>query len=190
MEGKPAPEPFASALYLQRFLEEHGFRFCIIGGLAVARWGRVRATQDADVSLFTGFENEEQIIDLLLSHFAPRRPDARDFSLQYRILLLNSPTNVGLDIALAGLPFEERAIERSSYFEFFPSISLRTCSADDLIVYKAFAGRGTDWDDCKSIIEKQKGTLNNRQIIEELSFLAELRGEPEIVDKLCALLDK
>ena len=188
MAKNRVPEPFASALLLQDFLEKHAFRFCIIGGLAVARWGRIRATQDADVSLFTGFEDEERIIDRLLSHFEPRRPDTREFALQYRILLLNSPTKVGLDIALAGLPFEERAIERSSYFEFIPGASLRTCSAEDLLVYKAFAGRGTDWDDCESIIEKQKGTLNIEQILSEISFLASLKEEPEIVERLAKML--
>jgi hypothetical protein len=46
-----------------------------------------------------------------------------------------------MDIALGAMPFEERTIERSSLAELVPSAILRTCSAEDLIVHKAFAGR-------------------------------------------------
>lgn len=184
MKQNNIPEPFASAKTLQDFLEASGYRFCFIGGLAVARWGRVRATQDADVSLFTGFKEEKPVIDSLLGRFSPRRPDAADFALQYRVLLLQSVSGIGLDIALAGLPFEERAIKRASYFEFLPQVSLFTCSAEDLIVYKAFAGRGTDWDDCESIIAKHKKQLNKELIFDELKFLVELKEEPQILTLL------
>lgn len=156
----------------------------------VSRWGRVRATQDADISLFTGFMNEESIIDSLLSKFKKRREDAREFALQYRVLLLKSETDIGVDIALAGLPFEEGAIKRGSYFEFFPGLSLFTCSAEDLIVYKAFAGRGTDWDDCRSIIVRQNSKLDKELIFRELSVLAELKEEPEMIDKLSLIFDE
>ena len=39
-----------AALELQQFLDEHGEKFCIIGGLAVQRWGEVRLTVDADAT--------------------------------------------------------------------------------------------------------------------------------------------
>lgn len=178
------PEPFRSALLAQQIIQSLGLRFCFIGGLVVSRWGRVRATQDADISVFTGFVNEESIIDMLLSKFKTRRDGAKDFALQYRVLLLKSDTNVGIDISLGGLPFEERVVQRGSFFEFFPGLSLFTCSAEDLIVYKAFAGRGTDWDDCRSIIVKQGSKLDRNLILRELSILAELKEEPEMIDKL------
>ena len=40
-----------AAAELQRFLESLRWRFCVIGGLAVLRWGQPRTTQDVDVSL-------------------------------------------------------------------------------------------------------------------------------------------
>jgi len=60
------------------------------------------------------------------------------------VLLLKAPSGVGLDISLAGLPFEERLIERSSLFTYPPAVPLRTCSAEDFIVLKAFADRPKD----------------------------------------------
>ena len=65
-----------------------GWRSCIIGALAVQRWGEPRLTRDVDVSLLTGFGTEAAFIDRLLATFAPRRPDARAFALEYRVLLL------------------------------------------------------------------------------------------------------
>ena len=65
-----------------------------------------------------------------------------------------------LRVSLAALPYEELAIQRSSYFDYSPGISLRTCSAEDLIVLKAFAGRGQDWADVERVIVRQTGKLD------------------------------
>ena len=69
-------------------------------------------------------------------------------------------SGVGLDIALGGLPFEQSVVERSSLFAFPPDTRLRTCSAEDLIVMKAFAARPKDWLDVEGIIIRQMGTLD------------------------------
>lgn len=100
------------------------------------------------------------------------------------MLLLRSSSGVGLDVALAGLPYEELVIQRSSYFDYAPDISLRTCSAEDLIVLKAFAGRGQDWADIERVIVRQTGKLNWDYIREQLQPLAELKEAPEILEQL------
>jgi hypothetical protein len=97
---------------------------------------------------------------------------------------LRSPTGVGIDIALGGLPFEERVVERASAFTYPPDISLVTCSAEDLIVMKSFAGRGQDWVDVERVITRQAGALDWRYIREQLTPLAQLKEEPEIVHAL------
>jgi hypothetical protein len=66
---------------------------------------------------------------------------------------------VGIDIALAAIPFEERVLARSTAFEFLPGAGIRTCSAEDLIVYKAFADRPRDWVDVEGILLRQQGGL-------------------------------
>ena len=55
---------FEAALEVQRFLQERHWRFCIIGGVALQRWGEPRATVDVDLTLLTGF-GEEEIATLL-----------------------------------------------------------------------------------------------------------------------------
>ena len=62
---------------------------------------------------------------------------------------------------------------------------LRLCTAEDLIVYKAFASRPLDWADVESIIAKQpRGKLDWAYIYTQVAPLAELKEDPEIVPKL------
>ncbi|MGH9366133.1 MAG: nucleotidyl transferase AbiEii/AbiGii toxin family protein, partial [Thermoanaerobaculia bacterium] len=155
---------FAAALEIQDFCRERRWKFCFIGGLAVQRWGEPRLTQDVDLTLLTGFGGEEAFVDTLLQQFRGRRPDARDFALRYRVLLLESSGGTPLDIALGAMPFEERAIGRASDFTIVPGVPLSTCSAEDLIVFKAFAGRERDWLDVEAIALRQSGRLDEALI--------------------------
>jgi nucleotidyltransferase AbiEii toxin of type IV toxin-antitoxin system len=177
-------EVIRAAAELQSTCESQNWRFCFIGGIALQRWGEPRETTDADLSLFADFGDEEPFIQILLRHFEGRIPDAAVFAQKHRVLLLRSSKGVGLDVALAALPFESLVIQRSSYFEFPPEISLRICSAEDLVVLKAFAGRGQDWVDVERIIVRQTGKLDWNYIRDQLRPLAELKDSPEILYQL------
>ena len=119
---------------LQQFCLDRGWQFCFIGGIAVQRWGHPRYTDDADLTLLTGWWNEESFVDPLLERFAPRRPDARAFALRHRVLLLRHENGIDLDVGLGAVPFEEASIARSSVWEVRRHRPLRTCSAEDLIL--------------------------------------------------------
>ena len=177
-------EVILAAAELQSVCQSQGWQFCFIGGLALQRWGEPRETVGADVTILAGFGNEEPFIHTLLEHFEGRIPDAAQFAKERRVLLLKSRKGVGLDVALAGLPFEELLIKRSSFFEYPPKIALRTCSAEDLVVLKAFASRGQDWIDVERIIVRQTGKLDWTYIREQLRPLAELKESPDILDQL------
>ncbi|MCA1574218.1 MAG: hypothetical protein LC770_06700, partial [Acidobacteria bacterium] len=99
-------EVILAAAELQTICQSQGWQFCFIGGLALQRWGEPRETTDADLSLFAGFGNEAPFIYVLLKHFEARIPDAALFAQERRVLLLRSSKGVGLDVALAALPFE------------------------------------------------------------------------------------
>src|SRR5437868_3466364 len=107
-----------AAAELQAVCERLEWRFCFIGGVAVQRWGEPRETVDVDLTIITGFGNEDTVIEGLLQVFDPRISDAVEFARARRVLLLRSKEGVGLDIALGALPFEELMVERSSLFEF------------------------------------------------------------------------
>ena len=179
---------YRAALDLQQTCEEQGWRFCFIGGLVLQRWGEPRYTEDVDATLFTAFEGEENYIQVLLSHFEPRRPDAAEFALQARVVLLRHPNGIPLDVALGGLDFEKRTVERSTLWHAAQDCDLRTCCAEDLIVHKSFAARGQDWVDVERIIQRQGEKLNIELILEELEPLVALKEQPEIMTQLKRLL--
>lgn len=179
---------FAAALDLQTFFERQGWKFGIIRGVALLRWGRLRFTRDIDVSLLTGFGGEDSFIDTLLgSGYRPRIPDAAAFARRNRVLLLDSPEGVPIDLGLAALPYEILAVERSSLFEYEPGCALRTCSAEDLMVQKLFANRAQDIADVESVADRLQQELDWDYIAAQLGPLAELKEDPAIMARLAAL---
>ena len=177
-------EVIRAASELQAVCQAQSWRFCFIGGLALVRWGDPRETVDADLTLLTGFGGEEQFVTTLLQQFQGRIPDAESFALEHRVLLLRSQSGVGLDITLVRCLTKRLVVNRSSDFVYPPGISLRTCSAEDLVVLKAFAGRGQDWVDVERVIVRQTGKLDWTYIVQQLRPFAELKGEPQILDEL------
>jgi hypothetical protein len=173
-----------TARQLQEFCDIQSWRSCIIGGVAVQRWGEPRVTRDVDLSLLTGFGNEDSFVDLLLSHYAPRIGNPREFALRNRVILLKTRDGVGIDVSLAALPFEECVVSRASSYSFGPGLDLRTCSAEDLIVLKLFASRAIDIRDAETVALRQQKRLDWRYIEQQLTPLAELKDAPEILQTL------
>lgn len=175
-------ELLKAARDLQTLLDSQGRQFCIIGGIALIRWGTPRFTRDVDIALLTGFGREDEFtIPLLNAGYTGRVSDAAAFARRNRVLLVNAPNGISIDISLAALPFEAQAIRRADMFEFIPGCSLRTCSAEDLIVLKLFAFRPQDLADVQSVVELRGKSLDWDYIDENLSPLAEAKDEPGIM---------
>lgn len=113
---------------------------------------------------------------------------ARDFAIENRILLLKSDRGTGIDLSLGGLPFEQCLVDRSVRWEIPRHGTIRICSAEDLVVLKAFASRPQDWIDIEKVIIRQGSRLNRSLVVEEPIPLAELKEEPEILARLEQLL--
>lgn len=179
---------FVAAKEVADFMQARKWQFCIIGGMAVQRWGEPRFTHDADLTLLTGFGEEERFAEPLLKQFEARRPDALAFALRNRVLLLRASNGKDVDVALGALDFEIDMMARATPFEFGPGIVLPTCSAEDLFVMKAFAARPQDWLDARGIAEKGRGTLDQRYILRHLTTLCALKETPELVEEARRLL--
>jgi hypothetical protein len=179
---------FAAALEIQAFCQTRGFHFCFIGGLALQRWGEPRLTQDVDLTVISGFGGEAEYADQFLSAFEPRIPDAREFALRHRVLLLLGRNAIPLDVALGAMPFEERAVSRSSPFVVAEGVALLTCAAEELIIFKAFAGRAQDWIDIEGVAIRQQRRLDVGLIWKELSPLLELKEDEQTAPRLRQLL--
>jgi predicted nucleotidyltransferase len=176
--------PIRAAAEFQRLLDKRRWKYCFIGGIAVQKWGEPRFTADVDLAILTSLGKEELIIDELLKLFQSRVSNPRSFAIQNRVLLLRTADGIDLDISLAAFAFEESAISRARKVTVIPGVRLRLCTAEDLIVYKAFAGRKRDWADVESVIAKQRGRLDWSYIGAHLAPLAELKEDPEIMPEL------
>jgi hypothetical protein len=171
-------------------LQELKVPACLIGGLAVQRWGEPRLTLDIDLTLSIDLETEEQVVDGLLKPFAPRIPDAKTFALTRRVLLVEASNGIGMDLALGITSFEAKTVERSSPYEFASGFVFPTCSAEDLIVHKCFAGRGRDLADVETVIVRNPGKLDLKYIRHWLRELEQAIENPEISARFEILLRK
>ncbi len=175
---------FQTAEELQAVFMDKKWKFCFIGGVALQRWGEMRLTRDVDVTIFTGFGSEEPAIDELLSQYKPRVENAKEFALTNRVLLIESKNGIGIDVALGGIPFEEEMTRRATWFKFLPGLELLTCSAEDLIVLKAFADREQDWIDIRGIIIRQEDKISWDYARKQLEPLCLAKESPEIMRHL------
>ncbi len=171
------------------FMAERKWRFCLIGGLAVQRWGEPRTTLDVDMTLLTGWGAEEPYVSALLARFDSRIADGHNFALSRRILLLRASNGKDVDIALGALPFENDMMRRAVEVEFVPGLALPCCTAEDLFIMKAFAGRPRDWVDAESIVCRQP-SLDSDYILTHLTELCQLQESPEKLERATRLLQE
>jgi len=173
-----------AALELQSVLRETGRPYCIIGGVALQRWGEPRFTEDADATVVTVFEFDEELIQILYSRFSARIDGGPEFSRQSRVVLVRASNGVGLYVALGAFDFEVRCAQRAFDWKLEEGEKLRVCTAEDLIVHKAFAGRDQDWADIRGVLLRQSNTLNVPQIFQELGPLLALKEDDSALAKL------
>lgn len=145
-----------AAAAIARFLEELGIPYGIIGGLALQHWGDVRLTRDVDVTVLVPPEALADFVDALLVRFRPRIPEAREFALRHRVVLVETTEGIPVDISLGIAGYEEEALQRGVPVEFPGAGSLRLLAPADLIIHKCVAGRPRDLEDVQSILLRQR----------------------------------
>ena len=180
---------FEAAQEVGAFMAEREWAFCIIGGLAVQRWGEPRTTMDADMTLLTGWGEEEPYVAAILERFESRIPDGHAFALSRRVLLICASNGRDVDIALGALPFEAEMVRRAVPVEFAPGVILPCCTAEDLFILKAFAARPRDWLDAESVVTRQT-RLDKDYILGHLAELCELKEAPDILERARRLLEE
>ncbi|MGH2545114.1 MAG: hypothetical protein ACRDIB_20175 [Ardenticatenaceae bacterium] len=172
----------SAAWEVHQFLTALGIPYAIIGGVAVQRWGEPRFTQDVDLTVAAPLDDPETFVQQVLDRFSPRLEDALTFALRNRVILVQATNGYNLDIAL-GLPgYEDEVIQRAIDYELEPGKAVRLCSAEDLIIHKAVAGRSQDVRDIEGIIYRQGDVLDVGYIRQWLHGFAEILGKPAIVE--------
>jgi len=162
---------------------ERQWKYCIIDGLAVQRWGEPRTTLDADITLLTGWGEEERYVSVILDQFKSRIADGKEFGLSRRVLVIRATNGKHVDITLGPLRFEAEMVRRSISGEFVPRWTLPCGTAEDLFIMKVFAGRSRDWLDAESIVVRQR-VLDADYILRHLADLCEFRRDSESVERM------
>jgi hypothetical protein len=177
-----------AALEIQQFCEDRRWNFCFIGGIAVQHWGEARLTRDADLTIFTGIGDDVRYVDELLARFRSRLPDARQFALDHRVLLLWASNDIPLDVTLGALPFEEKAASSSRAQEIVAGVRLRLVQPGSLVVFKVFANRPHDWLDVEGILVKSAPAIDWHEVRADLTELLHLKGDLSPLERLDSLL--
>jgi len=174
--AKPLEKPLRRAIAL---LDKHGYRYAVIGGIAVQYWGIVRLTVDVDLKVLAPQSD----------YAAARRKIRAAFPKRARPTLPADPLvvdtkigNVNVDFLLA-LPGYEGNIIARAVRRKFGDLTVWLCTAEDLIIQKTIAGRGKDWQDIEGILGRQMKRLDFDYIETWVKQFAELLEEPEILEK-------
>ena len=168
------------------FLEEEGYRYAIIGGVAVAQWGFPRATNDVDIKVLVPNTDYAGVRAALLKRFPER---ARVDVPENPFIVAVTVDKVIVDFLLTLPGYEEQIIERAERRDF-GGISAWLCSVEDLIIQKVVAGREKDWLDLEALLLEQYGKLDDAFIDGWLEQFAEALDKPEIVAKYRQLVEK
>jgi len=172
-----------AALELHEFLTRHAVPYAIIGGVAVQVWGEPRLTIDLDITVLTPPEGTGAFVQLLLQRFASRVPDPVGFARRTRVVLIQASNGCNVDISLGVPGYEEEVIRRAVDCEVAPGKTVRLCSAEDLIVHKAVAGRPQDLIDIEGVIYRQGDRLDVKYIRRWLREFADVLEMPEILER-------
>ncbi|MGQ9627691.1 MAG: nucleotidyl transferase AbiEii/AbiGii toxin family protein [Anaerolineae bacterium] len=174
---------FEAAWEVHLFLTGRGIPYMVIGGLAVQYWGEPRFTRDVDITVAVPFEESEDFIRQVLENFTPRVADATDFARRTRMILIKATNGCEVDISLSVPGYEERALERAIEYELAEGKKIRLCSAEDLIIHKAVAGRPRDLQDIEGIVYRQGDRLDVDYIHSWLKEFAAALEEPDLSER-------
>jgi predicted nucleotidyltransferase len=167
-------------------LEKSGYRYALIGGMALSQWGIVRATYDIDIKVLVPDLDYKKIRSLLKSAFPQA---ARQKAPENPFIVAAIINDVIVDFLLALPGYEELIIERAIRHDM-GEWKIWICSAEDLIIQKVVAGREKDLQDVQSILVVQHDKLDYKYIEEWLSRFVEALDNEKLLKNYHSILEK
>lgn len=161
------------------FLKRQRIPYMIIGGIANMFWGRVRLTQDLDITILCKEEGIPALIKKISNDFKLLPENPFSFLQQTRVLPAMTDDGIRLDLIFARLPYEEMAIRRAKTVKF-GNLSVKVCTAEDLILHKIISERSLDIEDVRWIINCQNDRLEREYLEPLVQELSRLLERPEI----------
>lgn len=177
--------PFKQALReVVSFLESYQLKYVVIGGIANQIWGQARFTYDIDLKLLVPDLDYDNLKKKLKTAFpVPGRPEIPENPLIVSVKI----NGIIVDFLLATPGFEEQSLQRAVQGKV-NDLSIWVCTAEDLIIQKAIAGRPKDWQDIEGIIIEQFGKLDKNFLDDWLKQFADILERPELYTKYQQIL--
>jgi hypothetical protein len=175
---------------LARALDEAGAPWMIIGGIAVIAHGVRRFTTDIDAAVRGDAIAIDRLLEVLARRgIVPRIADAAAFAQANLVLLVrHAPTGVDLDVSLAWSGFEYEALAAREQARF-GRVRVPMSTPDDLVVFKAIAGRPRDVEDAEAllVLHPRIDVGRARRRVAELAGFADA---PELVEGFDAIVTR
>lgn len=166
-----------------KWLDRHNYRYALIGGVANQQWGIPRLTQDIDIKILAPDMDYPTVRAALRAAFPERgRPNAPPNPL----IVDTKVGEVVVDFLLAIPGYEELIVTRAVQRDL-AQVPVWICSAEDLVIQKAVAGRGKDWQDIEGILIEQQGRLDLDYVEGWLAQFADALEQPDIVTQYQAI---
>ncbi len=173
---KPLEEALRQAI---KFLDEHAYRYAVVGGLANQYWGTPRLTNDVDIKVLVPNTEYSAVRATIRTRFPERaRPDTPANPL----IVDTKIAGVVVDFLLSVPGYEENIVARAT-LQDLGGLPIMVCSGEDLIIQKAVADRPKDWQDVEGILAEHFRDLNDAYIEEWLQQFAEVLDRPEMLDR-------
>ncbi len=169
-----------------RVLDNSGYRYAVIGGIAVSEWGIARTTIDIDIKVLVIESDYEKIREILISNFPTA---ARQNAPKERLILSVKIDEVIVDFIFTVPGYDELIVHRANKREI-DGITAWICSAEDLVIQKMIAGRVKDYLDVQTVLDVQKGKLDYDYIEDWLRQFASLLDAPEILTNYNEMIAK
>ena len=129
--------------------------YMVIGGQAVNHHGRVRATEDIDITLAVSpldWRRVQTVVDQL--DLKPLVDDVHEWVLRTHVLPTNTAgSSLRIDMSFTDSPYEAQAIARGDDV-IIDGVHVRFASVEDLLIHKIIAWRDVDRGDVHAILLK------------------------------------
>jgi Nucleotidyl transferase of unknown function (DUF2204) len=182
-------DPIALMLAASVALTRAGIEAAAYGGLTLGMYGEVRETRDADLAA-AGVNAEvarrglEEIGVLVVTAFA---------DIQFGGCMLTRLSLVGggqlntVDLVTPRSPRYAAAMLSRAVSGSLRGQELRVVSPEDFVILKTLATRDRDLEDARSVLEKQRGRIDETLIEQEIAALSAEITDHDILGRFAKL---
>jgi len=152
-------------ILMNRFLQTHQVRYCLIGGLAAGYWGEPRFTRDMDFTVVSQSRSLSHLQDLLEQEgFGVNAKDKAELKV-----LQKGTLQFEADLILAETEYQDWVVQRAMPIPMF-EVKVPICSAEDLIILKLIANRRQDLLDIENVLKRHSKALDQSYLDKWLSY--------------------